>query len=155
MTTFGRLSQGNKPFNMDLLFLLNIEHAARKATKRSSSLGKARVYRKQQTINKTSPALFHNTKDSFSLMYQDPERPYSYCSLGKLVWYSSLLWYCRVDYRNLVWLTNHIDAAWEPANANTMTSRLGPVAAVIVGMLFAMVFSIKKEAADAVHRKAT
>ena len=39
----------------------------------------------------------------------------------------------------------------DAANARTMTSRFGPVAAVTMGMLFANVFSIKKAGADAVH----
>ena len=46
-----------------------------------------------------------------------------------------------------------MDAAWETANTRTMTSRFGPVDAVWVGMLLAMVLSMKKEMAEAVHKK--
>ena len=46
-------------------------------------------------------------------------------------------------------------AACDPANTKTMTSRLGPAAAVTVGMLFAIVLSIKKVAAAAVYKKVT
>ena len=57
-------------------------------------------------------------------------------------------------YRYFVWLTYHMVATCKPANAKTIKSRFGPVAAVSMGMLLAMVFSMNHASADAVHKNA-